>query len=338
MIRVDNCPSNVIVPKLLSDTLLRPELALYVKQLKLDYWAEWWEDNDEVPAHIEDPEKWLEDRRLVWHAPYPASDMAMYKQALDEGGPELKPELTIEEWKAMLDTGDQDPLVVLLLTRLPNFQKLLFIETPTRSRILQVIHDISKTHNSSMLKYLKAVVFSGDNTAYGEEVSLLKPFAMLPLVREIACEQLIEKGNGHFDYIDCNPRSQTSNVMLVTLADCVNIAKDLSILLEGFDKLKSFKYIAKIPDDENEISDPFWIRSALSSSRQSLESLVMRFSSISDEAEENLQCMGSLRRFAALTFLEVDYHLLVDTNKGKRAQHRTHATSITREASRSWNR
>lgn len=297
-----------ISARLLKDILRNPDIALYVKTLNLTYWEQEWRD----PSDGSDPSEWDNDYRSDHHVPYTEEDMALYHGALDLDDPLLQGGIDLLTWKDMLNDGDEDPVVALLFTMLPNLRRLLFGEIPTATHVLEVIHRISMSSTSTSLSQLKHVELLGESTAEGEHISLIKPFALLPSVREIICWSLVEEGLGHDDDLDCYTRSQSSNVTHLTLKDCHgDITKGLSIILEGFTALKSFTFLDRGQFSAEKYiptSDPFWIRAALQShTRHCLESLTMR-----SPVDDRSMCLGSLRYFTVLKQLNVDYHLLID--------------------------
>jgi len=81
------------------------------------------------------------------------------------------------------------------------------------------------------------------------------------------------------DDIDYCTRGQISRVTHLNFKHCDDISKDLHILLEGFDALKSFTFTnPRTQLMGRPQCDPFWIRSALYANvRHSLQSLTMRF-------------------------------------------------------------
>lgn len=159
---------------------------------------------------------------------------------------------------------------------------------------------------STSLKRLEFVDLSNGGDL-DEDVSIIKPFALLPAVKEIKCYGLMEGGNQHDDFLDCYMRSGTSNVTHLTIEDSSDIGKSLSTLLEGFNALKSFKMLCSSTFLES-ISDPFLIRLALQcNAAHSLEFLTY-LSRDSDPPG----FIGSMRKFAVLKHLDIDYDLLVD--------------------------
>ncbi len=313
----DNWPAHKgsDIERLVKKILLKPEIALYIKTLTLDYWQFQWEaesPDEDVDADF-DIEEWLEEHRPARHVPYFAKDFALFNQALEEDDPLLRGGMDVQTLQDVLADGHQDPLVCMLITRLPNVRQIRWIDIPTASHVLKVVQTISESPTATSLRRLEYVDFQGTNCVYGEELSLIKPFAMLPSVRKIVCSDLIkEGGSAHMDDIDYYTPGQISRVTHLNFKHCDDKSKDLHILLEGFDALKSFTFTNPRTQLMGKPQcDLFWIRSALYGNlRHSLQSLTMRFPRETDKDKSSF--MGGLRRFAVLKKLEFDYHLLVD--------------------------
>ncbi len=80
------------IERLVKKILLKPEIALYIKTLTLDYWQFQWEaesPDEDVDADW-DLEEWLEEQRPARHVPCSAKHWALLNQALDEDYPLLR--------------------------------------------------------------------------------------------------------------------------------------------------------------------------------------------------------------------------------------------------------
>jgi hypothetical protein len=119
----DNWPAHKgsNIERLVKKILLKPEIALYIKTLTLDYWQSQCEaesPDEDVDADF-DLEEWLEEQRPARHVPYSAKDLALFNQALEEDGPLLRGGMDVQTIQDVLADGHQDTLVFMLIRGCP---------------------------------------------------------------------------------------------------------------------------------------------------------------------------------------------------------------------------
>lgn len=211
----------------------------------------------------------------------------------------------VAPWIQLLESGHQDPILVLLLSLLPNLRILSLGNHPGQTLLFTTTRRIAENAASKSFSKLKSFRLSYSIFDQSEGVSLLKPFVLLPSMEKMSCHHLDDRHRGRaIPYCPIVP--QSSNLTESVFDSCGDMANYISVLLEGMTALKKFTYVAV-----DHTVDAFWIRFALlSHCRQSLEYLKMGFK----YGEPNY--MGSLHSFERLAKLDVDHSLLVDSDTG----------------------
>lgn len=299
----DNSCDGSMYAHLLKDVLLNPHIAFYVKELYLCDWRTCWEDPSFMFHFDLDPEHWDAGESYVWHLPYPEEDMELFRNGIRQAEFILPSE--VDPWIQLLESGHEDPIIVLLLNLLPNLRILSLEDHPGQTLLLTTIRRIAETSSLTPFSKVKSFHVSDMISDQHEGVSLVKPFILLPAIEKMSCEQLDNRHQGHgIPYCSIAPRS--SNVTELIFDLCGDMANRICVLLEGMKSLKKFTYVVV-----GETVDAFWIRSALlSHCRHSLEYLKLGF----NYGESNY--MGSLRLFEKLEILDVEHSLLVDPDAG----------------------
>lgn len=301
VIEYDERYDGSMLSHLLKDLLLNPHIALYVKKLHASKWHTKWEDplrdrfND--PLHLDYAEK------CGWHIPYPEQDMELFKDRIRK----LKylPPHEVDVWIKCLESGQDDPVLAFLLNLLPNICSLSIRKPPIHTILFTCIRRMAENAASTSFTKLKNIQLSHIITDRYEDISVVKPFVLLPSVEKISCLNL-DNPNRRRGIPDSLIALQSSNITELVFESCGDISKRISILLEGIKGLKRFTFVAV-----SEKVDAFWIRSSLlNHCRHSLEYLKMGFS----YSLENY--IGSLRLFEKLSTIDVEDSLLVDCDAG----------------------
>ncbi len=285
--------------RLIKNILADPSLAHYVQHYTIDGCREMY-DPDVGEIHHDDMD----------YVEYSASDVGQLELALRDlkyfGVDE------IQRWISGLKEGQEKDLVVLAPLLFPNL-------TSIELRFSQHFEFQTSTYIRSLIEYLipcyadeihprtpfdKLVsVTIGASGGFFSHVSLMEAFAMLPSVRIINGERIHgESGRLHSIYV---PRTG-SKVTDLNLSHSEVPPQRLMILLQRFERLQSFAYLAECDLHRQHQFDPFSIITVLSACAQdSLRELHIR----AGFATENY--MGSLRKFRVLEYLDTDTTLLL---------------------------
>ena len=106
--------------------------------------------------------------------------MLLFQDALREMG-------EIEEWIEDMEAGDEDPIIAILLTLLLELRNLRIKELPLNGVTFGVIQYIAEDISTTMLSELEEVGISCDNDVESKDTSVIRPFAMLPLMKKLSC-------------------------------------------------------------------------------------------------------------------------------------------------------
>lgn len=297
VLKSDGSKDGNMLAHLLKDILLYPYIAFYVKDIRICDWQTCWEDPtlfpfDDVGTH-------------ALHVPYPEQDMGLFRDNICKAG-NLFP---CEEdfWISLLESGHEDPILVLLLGLLPNLCALSLEDIPLRTRLPTAIHRIAETPISTSFSKLRVVELSSSISGQSDHI---QPFLLLPSVEKVSCYDL-----GDYLLVPNVPNyrvaSRSSNLTELMFDSCPAMANHLPVLLKGIKELKKFTYVAI-----SETVKSSWIRSCLLNNCQhSLEYL-----KVEPESEfeiSNYACeLGSLRLFEKLKTLHIEHSLLLDPVNG----------------------
>ena len=177
----------------------------------------------------------------------------------------------VEEWIEDMEAGDEDPIIAILLTLLPELRNLKIKELPLNGVTFGVIH-ISLNISTTMLSELEEVEISYDNDVESKGTSVIRPFAMLPTMKKLSYSNFKQ------DWSPCAAEScmplQISNISELTITGNCPSSKNLFEILGGFKALKRFAYLEPAASHD---FDPFGIRPVLVAyTRHSLEHLVIQ--------------------------------------------------------------
>ncbi|MCJ1456995.1 hypothetical protein MMC28_007361 [Mycoblastus sanguinarius] len=291
-----NCSGNTLA-RLLKDILISPHTALYVKTVHLGGWWDLWEEtfeddptdlsSDHSDSKYDDP-----------HVPYSKEEMDLFKDAIRTAKFVLPTE--VDAWIRRLEEGNEDPIMALLLMLLPNVNFLKIEEYPPDTRIFTIVERIANSTAATSLSRLETVEILHETNSSFENVSLIKPFALLPSVKRISSQNLSSSGPSR-DSLDCHTTSKGSNVTELTFERCGDIGRGLSEILRGFKGLRKFSFTSS----KEKIYLPDMRAALLAYARHSLESLTIT------PRHELEGPMGSLRSFEKLRRLDTQLGFLV---------------------------
>ena len=270
---------------LLYDILIQPTVALYVECITIDTWYDCW-DQGPSPRHI----------------PYPHEEMVRLEEAVAE----LVPSDQVSAWISAIKSGDEDPILALLLLQLPKITEFnMMIMGPTYQRLFQTLTRILAAPGLSLLPNLTSVDINWEESKpdpLHRDWQAINTFAKLPSLRNLTAWNVYIENNDDDSHYLLQPR--TSNVSSLMLTECFIGIRRLSRLLQGFRALKRVTYDGY---DFNQVPfDLFRVRAALRAhTKASLEYLkILQFDPTAK------RYMGSLRDFKNLIEIETDLILL----------------------------
>ena len=274
--------------RLLDVILQEPRIAYYVREITLKGWKSKW---------TPDPEYAVLQREQL-HLHYDRGFRVRLAEAVSEFGPE---DITWG-WMPELDDGNEDPVISLLLLRLPNLSKLRFEGFGSeRANLRDTLDRIARMESpNAPLSLLRHV-----DLLCGWDVSgarLLRHFTALPSIRSIHVEQIgTHVSFSNLTVTELTP--QTSKLEKLTLLRCRVSLKSLNYILAGLKALRSFTFVA-----ERYLEfDSIWFRDALFAvAGSTLESLTL----LSRNEKRNV--MGDVRVFENLRDLHTETQLLLD--------------------------
>ena len=275
---------------ILKEILVDPEGACYPLALKIQSPKVCWDgpQDDLTEPYTKSPE----------------FDLNLFENAVKES--DLIDQSGTDEWVSEIRSGNEEPLIALLLTLLPNIISLWLEDMFSNVHIYQVLNSIASRvpSNTLPLQRLCSVdIKATENFEDAEPTHLdgMSCFAKLPCIHTI-------RGS----YIACDeddllslqtPLPFSSTLKTLVLTDCEIHAKGLSDFILGIDGLESFTYISNDTDDS---FDPFWIRSVLlAHHRFSLKSITLL------SCGQRKSFMGRVDLFLQLEYLETDLTLLL---------------------------
>ena len=160
------------------------------------------------------------------------------------------------QWKQGLERGDEDPILAILLTLLPELRSLKIDSVPLKGT-LQTFQYIADSGSTSMLSKLEQVEISAvEHETKG--VSVFQAFAMFPSMIKLSCD------NFQLDWSHCAAETrmplQTSNISDLTITGSDPNTKNLFEVLGAFKALKRFTFRQSAVYRD---FDPFLMRAAL---------------------------------------------------------------------------
>ena len=291
----------IMMAQLLKDVLLDPHIALYVEELRLSIWHSSWEDPTRgVPFYCQRPMS--DSKNYVFHVPYPEQDMELFRNGIRKA--EHMVPIGTDVWFQLLETGDEDPILALLLSLLPNLRRLRLNPPPVRTPLFTTIRRMIETAVPISFSKLKSIHLEHGVTSQKEATSLVQSFASLTSLEKISCYARDTFFDGEPDIPKCLVSPRSSNVTELVFDSYIDTATHISVLLEGIKMLKKFTFVG-----HRETFEVSGLRIALlKHCQKSLEYLKLVASS------NHAGTLGSLCLFENLKTLEVDHSILVNVN------------------------
>ena len=274
---------------LLATILLNPRVALYVDEICIDRWKTRWDD----PTTIKPSE---------CHLPYPEDTMRLFEAAVKTSA-FIPSDSESVEWISEIRLGDEDNILALIMSLLPNLRKFSFKDvTAVGWRLSQMVYQIGKSPVTTALSRLTDVEIGWDDTDYiASDFGWVKKISPLKSVKEIKGWG-IGQLNGMYDYwLPIPPK--WSNVTSLHLHHCSIDDKKLAMYLQCVGNLQHFSYTAAREDSP---FHPFWLCNTLAHAACSLQSLEI------SSGDGTGSHMGSLAGLKVLTELSTEYGMLLD--------------------------
>lgn len=214
----------------LLDTILRtPSAGPYIENLSIHGWAGGFNHAQEVSG-------------MAIHAPYSKERMELFTKALRAS--EIVPPDELEHWIAEIERGDEDPVLAMILERLPNLKTLVFVSEGKSSgdRLFWAIQRLVQDRKFAALSRLSKVNLGKESSADFFGLRWLHLFSSVPSVREIGGYR-IDRRIDEDEYCDDPSLFGSSNVTVLELKECGIRSSWLSESLQSFKTLESFSYI-----------------------------------------------------------------------------------------------
>lgn len=282
--------------KLLKDILLKPHIALYVRNLWLSGWREQWDEPDNPTQDVFDCSR--------HHLPYPEQDMDMFSHAIRAISDLLPGD--IDDWLARIAAGNEDAVIATLFVLLKDLRYLSLGLIPDWTRIFVILEHYASCPSNPVLPHLARVDLGDMWARHFQDISVMQPFLLLPSVKGILCGYVNDSSSGRFRIPRYFISPETSNLTYLEFNECGRIAQGLSCLFAGIKGLKVFKYNDAIRHGNNHGDDMSWILSALMNhTRHSLKRLEMHAETL-DGSDQS----ATLRLFQVLKFVDIDQRFL----------------------------
>ena len=222
---------------LLSDLILQPTAALYVECLKIKATCSSWE----VMEHRTGPS----------HPMYPEETKARLTQEIADTVPLEQ----VSRWTKALESGDEDPVLALLLLRLPGITTLdLKIGIPLPCLFQTMVLRL-EAPGVPVFSALTTLCLNWEYYADSEWQDI-SHFAILPSLRSMTIKNFLHDRGGSDSSCLLQPRS--SNVTSISIKDSEFPGPLQYQLLRGFKALRRFSY-----ENSFILQDPVCTHSAL---------------------------------------------------------------------------
>lgn len=273
---------------LLKEVLTVPRAASYVKDFDIRGWHASWNDG----SHLDD---WRSDDMLS------EDNRVVFDKAIS--GSKYVPANLVDAWLVRFEDGDEDQILGLLMTVLPNLSKLSLSDVPHWNNLLSnTIKRISQDPKPEALTMLKCVTLSGKDTP--TPLHVVKNLATLPSMRQIHAENVSTTIHDEYE------SPPDSKVTCLCLTKCLVEPEFLHAFLSSFTSLVTFVYTegTRVRDDGGPGSNAFWIHSSLKhNAKHSLRKLTLR-----SPYRKTSTLIGSLHTFIVLEELDVDFGAMVN--------------------------
>ncbi|CAD6575336.1 MAG: hypothetical protein ASARMPREDX12_007228 [Alectoria sarmentosa] len=290
-------------PELLHQILVKPFKADYVQQVDINDW--YW--------RFFDPDLDDEAAESCPHHPYAHYKMQLFKTAVD-----LSDSIPIEDkerWMLRIESGDENPVLALLLSKLHYLASIKITLISREDRFLfQTLERAVKEPGSPSFSRLLEVEISGINSEM-HNLCLLTVFAALPSVTSLKAYGLFGKDWYHHSALSLTPHS--SNLRDLALEACNVSCSALVNLIKSAKSLRSFTY--SYPENpyrryRSDTPSAFtWVCAALFEyTSTSLEELTLRGPPFNPNSRIP-EC--SFKSYQVLRVLSIDYALLMGGDK-----------------------
>ena len=293
---LSKAPRSELLINLLVDIMRESRIAYYVKEFRMQYCSDCWDDI------FDDAERKRETYRHLHVLSY-----------LLEGCKYLRQQ-EVTEWWDQIKIGNEDPILGLLLYLLPAVRTIRFDPcTREPALCLGLIRRVAQDRKCLALSRLNEVRVEAPEPNGTEDLSALSTFANLPSVSKliglrIADDGDVNRGN-RADQIRPDFRPKASNVKMLELRDVNLPLKTFNLLLGMFKSLQSFTYTPCSTYWQNERMyefDSFVIRRAVAlHAKDSLKTLTLV------ACDRKKEYMGTIHDFKSLANLTTNWGLLL---------------------------
>lgn len=221
-----NCCVGETFPALLTDVLMSPRIAPYIKEIRLQGWSFGWDD----------------DQHDYIRVPYTEEQVILFKQALSTYVLPTK----LDTWIEGLESGDESVIIGLLLILLPNITSIKYEFCDNVGSYLQGVIERIEAEcipGIAILSHLERVNLQY-NDAWTEDdprsIDFLAFLATIPSLKSLY-GKAINSCCGAYDLSCVRPRS--SNITDLGFKMCNISLEHLENLLRGLKALQEFHYI-----------------------------------------------------------------------------------------------
>ena len=292
-----NCFAGDSFSSLLIDVLQHRRVALYIREIRHAGWFPCWES--EVPDPLIQPHM---------RTPYTKTQFTMFKEALPQHVLPAK----LDSWIQELESGNEDPVISLLLILLPNIRSMKLEGAPSmrQQRLRDVIVRIKEDCkvDTPVLHRLERVNMQHYDEAHLDMTRSID-FAFFLTLSSLKSlhGQSIFTGNDSRPFSSLPPDS--SSVTELSLTMCNFSLNQLEDLFRGLKSLKKFCFVHE--DSEFNFATALWdpagiCKLLLEHAKQTLEVLVLRSK---DKPIVLLEPIASLRDFNVLKELTLSLPL-----------------------------
>lgn len=292
--------------RLLKDILENPWVAAYVRRLDVEDWTT--EHDFQIQPNPPQYKVTTQDRDIICEALGEASDEST----------DIEGELRIREMLLQdLDDGEEEPLLILLLTLLPNLESIHFVnEEHLDGR--GALPSLSKEKPTQALAQLRSVNLEArefDSYGWADMTSLLQSYCMLPSLRSFSLHNAANDTQQYTSVEDeLNAFTWTGPILITRLAltSCSIYSTILSDFLSRCHCLETFEYWpgpSLTNDDSVHGSQHFHPWRILAALEKSCTKTLQSFTLLSKGRRQ--VHMGSLQAFGKLEEVTTDLKLVM---------------------------
>ena len=157
-----------------------------------------------------------EKQKKTAHLRLSESDLDLFKQAVRDS--DLIGRSKVDYWITEIDRGNEDPIIALLLTVLPNLTEIDFEGCPYPiSCVFEVLGSIPYQKVPVSLRNLRTVTVRHCDYDGHEDIDLIRSFSVVPSLKHLTGHMIGSEPNGLLQgtalYLNCE-----SNITNLTLA------------------------------------------------------------------------------------------------------------------------